>query len=471
MRAALPLLIALAGCTPEEVGTVEVGSLTLRLHTPADVDPMAGAETLEAKVRSRTGEVLAEASGSTSEGLQLAELLSFGIVEVQVTSRDANGAVVAGGRSGDVLIEEDVDVEIDMLFLPVNEAIRLDFEPAADRVDHLSMSTPDGKVLLLGGREPSEANVWSDTEWFDPIQGFIGPGPALPGPLYGSSYTWLGEHQMLVSGGQTDPPPTDWPTADSFWIDFRGEELATQVDMDIRRHGHCLAPIHTNAAVAIGGQDESSTVNLEIFRYSVAEGRHDWELILMSGINTADVGACAGAGNGYVATIGRSSDAWGVLDLRAENEEDPSESYRALNGDVSPREATLNIPIDGDIWVLGGWDGFSAHQDGFRVYTEEGAVSDWTGLGERRAWGVWRWWQRDAIVAVAGGYVDLQQIYPVETLELVDPDRGVLLEVDVPVKEPRIEVVQGGAVLFTGGTVGGSPGGAWMVMPWLPEEE
>lgn len=461
-----PLVAALIGCATEapDAPTVEVGSVSIALATPAPIDPYAGADTLVVRVLDRQGNVIAEGEGDPETGVSMPDLDTFGVVNVEITAR-VEDTVLSAGRTGDLLVADGDDRAITVLFLPVNEAIELDHTPIADRVEHVSFRASDGRVVLLGGRRPSSTEVWSTSEWWDPINGFQDTGPALPGPVYNASVTTLTDRRILVSGGWPSGA-ADTPSADTWVLSHDGTTFTALDDMTIGRADHCLATFQDDSVVALGGSGIDGYTGVDVLRPSGDD--FNWTSLLMDDLVTEDVGGCVGTGSGYVVTTGRTTEAWGVMDVREASNEQIRESFQEMSGVPRPLEGALLVPLDGDeVWVLGGWDGLSPRDEGWLVYAQVARAESSVGLASARAWGSWRWWEEGRIVAVAGGYTSGDRATANATVELVDLESGPLLVVDAPNKEPRLEVIDGGNLLLTGGTANGEPAGAWVIVPWL----
>lgn len=456
---------ALAACTPEPAppGTVEVSQLAIQLVTPAEIDPMAGADALVVEVFDTHGALLAEASGGIDEGLTLGELDDFGVVDVRVSAR-AGDAVISGGRTGPIVISADEQRSVEILFLPVNEAVQATWVPVADRVEHLTVALPDGRVMLLGGRRPSSSIVMPSTEWWSPFGGFGTEGPELPGPLYRAVTTPFDGRDVLVAGGRYGQSE-DARSADVFTIDPDGGYEALP-PMEAARDGHCLGAFQERSVVAIGGRGLTDDRTIEVLRPG-GGGGFAWNTMLMDELVTSDVTGCVGTSAGFVVTTGATDEAWGVFDLRtASNDQIPS-SFDPIAGAPGPLEGAMLIPLaDEAVLALGGFAS-GPRAEGWTVYAPQASAEAAPDLASARAWAQWRWYEEGETLVVAGGYEDRARSRPITSAELYDLDDGSVLEIELPLKEPRVDVVPGGALLFTGGiTTSGDPAGAWVVVPW-----
>ena len=75
------------------------------------------------------------------------------------------------------------------------------------RSNHTLTLLPDGRVLAVGGIEPSDNGdyvVLSTTEIFDPVTGAWSPGPELSHPRWGHSATLMPNGSVLIVGGVSE---------------------------------------------------------------------------------------------------------------------------------------------------------------------------------------------------------------------------------------------------------------------------
>lgn len=86
----------------------------------------------------------------------------------------------------------------------------------AARYSHVSLVRPDGRVVVIGGRELSGREITSVEIW-DPVTKSWSDGPTLPNPLSEPSATLLGNGDMLVVGGANGQNAFLWRAQNSVW--------------------------------------------------------------------------------------------------------------------------------------------------------------------------------------------------------------------------------------------------------------
>ncbi|MFK7928788.1 MAG: hypothetical protein AB8H79_11415 [Myxococcota bacterium] len=445
MRYLLPLLCF--ACTPP---TTRVAGVNLRLVTPSAVNATEGSSRLVVRVFDEAGGVVTQAEGDPSLGVPVPPITWFGPQEIEVTAQSSSGEVLAAARTGLIDIQPGDEREIATFFLPINQAIPLDWTPNSNRVGHIAALADDGRVLLIGGRQPSAAVVRTDSEWWDIEAGFDGEGPRLNNGASRARWTALDDGALIIAGGDTQGGSSDAV----FAVSAAKDEIR---DLDVLAtavNAPCVASHPSTGALILG----------EGLGYSYsALGRTG----TLSGLDTNGITECV-ASEDFLLTVGEA-DRWGVFDLR------DAQSINDLAGavtwlDAVPRldGAHLVALPDGRFWVGGGF-GFAASAS-TRIITPRGAeVQRTEDLEQLRVFGHAELW-RGEYVMLAGGYSDDIQFDPVQNLSIHHPDDGPTLSIDVPMRTPTAAVLTGGAVLLTGGlNLSGEPAGAYAVMPWVSE--
>ena len=230
---------------------MQVAGLTLTLRAPADVDPTAGADTLSVRVLDPSGDELASTSAALGAPLALPDLDSFGVIDVEVTAT-LGPTVLAGARSGPLFVGDGTEASVEAWFLPVNQAVRLGEIPLADRLEPLTVDTADGRVLVVGGRQPGSAFVWNTSEWWSVDgDGYGAQGPDLPVRAWDVSSTTLPDGSILVSGGHSGDATSR--SATTFTLAADGSAVTQGPDMQEARAEHCLASFQGGSVIALGG--------------------------------------------------------------------------------------------------------------------------------------------------------------------------------------------------------------------------
>mgnify|MGYP002817366347 CR=1 FL=1 len=450
MRGFFAGLVVLAACGPP---TVRVAGVTLQLHTPADVDPLAGADTLFVRVLDADGNEVESASGAPGGTVPLPPITTFGEVEIEVTAR-ANGEVLSAARSGPVRVDPRDELVVDVLFLPINQAVPLQWTPTAHRIGHTAVNLPDGRVLLMGGRTPSSATLRADSELWSPATGFAGEGPVLPQGMRYARQATLPNGVTLVAGGEGAP-----------------QQVLAVEDADDELSIRALTPLRSATTTpcivthpTLGGAVVLTGSTLEFYS---AEGRVGSEDFAAS-----DVEACAGS-QGYVVTAG-GTEGWGIIDLSTE-EDWPFDltaqttwlpNLPALDGP----QVVAPDPDDDLVWVGGGY-GFDASVGTRLVDPSRREVDPAEDLTTGRTGAQAAPW-RDGTVVLAGGWSDDVRSAPVRSVVIHDPAQGDLLDIQIPATDPTLSVLAGGALLLTGGVDdAGEAAGAIGIVPWVEEQD
>lgn len=445
MRLSPLILLGALACGPT---TVRVAGVTVELHTPAEVDPLAGADTLMVRVLDEAGTVVASGSGAPGAGVPIPAVLTFGTLEIEVTGR-SNGQVVSAARSGPIEISEGDERTLPLLFLPVNEAVPLQWTPNAHRIGHTALTLDTGEVLLLGGREPGSNVALADSERWSVVSGFAGDGPVLPLGVANASSALLPDGAALVVGGDAGGAAS----AAVLVISEDGSTVDTLPDLSTPEASPCAATHPSLGGLVLG------STNIELY---TALGRVGSAPFDGSGIE-----ACAASG-GFVMTAG-SDDRWGLLDLRESSWpfdlDGVTTWFPSLPDLAGPQVVALS---DGRFWIGGGY-GFEASTttrvvDPSRLEIVESEPLE-EGRGEARA----APWRGDRVV-LAGGWADAVRTSAVRSVAIHDPDEGPLVSIPVGVREPTLTVLPGGTLLLTGGLDDNSePAGAVAVQPWVDD--
>jgi hypothetical protein len=446
-----------AACAPRETPYVEVATLTISLHTPADVDPLLGADELVVRVYDPAGNELAVARGLADGELVIDELTTLGAVIIEVTAQ-TDGQILAAGRTPAVIVDRGAP-GVDILFLPVNQAIELTHDLDSPRLDHVAFPTPSGRVALLGGRAPSTEDVYERGAWWDPVFGFSDDGPSLPRAGYDMTTTAYLDGTLLGSGGLDD---AGQPLSEAWVLQADGARADVLPAMTWPRAGHCIARSQEFAALAIGGLiDPPNSVD------SLRTGA--WNQYLIDDLTAASVTGCWGNGDGLVVTIGEADAAWGVFDLRPSSANDIPDAFYRYPDTQPALDGALLVEDQGDLLIIGGVSTPTGEVTDTirRLDPLSGEMTAELALPAPRAHAEALWFD-DGVLAIAGGYADALGTELVHDLILFDVRSGALeLSVDLPVRGGRLVPFPGGGLAVLGGIeADGRPAEAWVVLPW-----
>lgn len=457
----LPVFLGLLGC--EQPGTSgQTGEVTVDLRAPISGDPLAGVDALRVRVFNGSSVVVAEASGPPDAAVAMPSLDTLGVVEVEVVGL-AGDTVLSAGRSGPFVVGPGEDTALDVLFLPVNVAHPLDAAILDARSAPASFLAADGRVLLVGGRAPSSGSALDTTEWFDPFEGFATGPFDLDGPRQDLMVTSFGDHGALLAGGRTGASGAE--ASDVLWLDARGALEVAMPDMAGARADGCLAQVTDTTAVALGGRGPDDH-SVEVLRPRTEGAGHAWTPYVLDSDDVSVFDRCVGTGSGLVALINHDTSGWGVLDLASPSVTDIAERFDQVAGPRALDGAGLIPRGDDRVLVFGGLDGTRARGEFYAFDVAARQVDD-SGLSleHPRADAQWRPWRGDDHVVIALGVDGVGN--DVMSMELLDLALGGVLDVELPVRDAAMEVLPDGSVVFLGGTRGGEPASAHVVVPWF----
>jgi hypothetical protein len=423
--------------------------LVLDLVTPAEVDPMAGADRVVIVVR-QDGEEIARAEGPI-DNVEMPPLTRFGEVEVVVTAR-AQGRVLAAAYSGPVRVEKGDDIRIKALFLPINEPVRLAWTPAAHRIGHRALMMDDRRVLLVGGRQPVTNVQRNDSEWWEAEVGYDGLGPTLQERVSFPGVTQMADGSWLIAGGDAQGGPSrrvHRVTANGGTVEAVVDLSSASLEPAICRSDDLGALVFGDGPIEVYGPAGKVGVDASF---------------LASGVR-----GCTTVGR-QIVTAGNARNGWGILDLAGTVWPVRFSSvWRPLAGVPDLDGPLLTTLPDGRVWIGGGY-GFAASPVTRLVEPSTGRVTVGPDLADPRVDGLVAPWREEWLV-IAGGFRDDVRAEPVRSLAIHHPEDGPVLDVSVPLRGATPVVLPGGAVLYTGGLdEDANPAGAWAVIPWVEEE-
>lgn len=444
----LAMLLALAACEP---ATQRVAGVTVDLFTPADgVDPLDGADTLMVRVRTADGELVAEGSASPGEPLPLPPITDFGPVEIIVMARSGS-EVVSAARSGMIEVEAREERSIPLLFLPVNQAIPLDWRPNAQRLDHVALPLSEGEVLLVGGRDAASGLARSDSEIWSIETGFGGDGPVLPASMSEMAVGRFADGRWLLAGGRTGA------TASALVVEVErdGSAINSMRNLRTANADPCIG-VHPAVGAFVFGPDRTAVYNPD-------EANGDLP-------GWGDFGGCAANDDAQMLIAGAETQ-WTLLDLSEIR--GPTVDFEAVSTPFPDLPALRGMHVitlsDGTFFAGGGY-GFEASRSVRIADPARREIVEAESLENARSDGQIALWRQDWVV-LAGGYADASENQPVRRVDIHDPDGGPALSIETPVADPTMTVLPGGALLLTGGIDDANlPAGAYGIVPWLDDD-
>jgi hypothetical protein len=120
------------------------------------------------------------------------------------------------------------------------------------RLGHTATSLPDGRVLLVGGRDEA-SELLREAELWDPSSGELVTSGALADAREGHSATLLSDGRVLVIGGDGDR--FDLLASAELWDPTSGQ-FAAAGSLDIARESHTATLLDDGNVLVIGGLDD-----------------------------------------------------------------------------------------------------------------------------------------------------------------------------------------------------------------------
>lgn len=399
------MLLTLLACTPEPVDEVEVGQLRVVLVNPTVEDPFAGVDSLRVEVFGDQGAVQ-RAEFGLDEAVELPDLTDFGWVYVALSGLAADGEVVSFGRTPDVLVEKGQDLATEVLFLPVERELLLDF-PALERAEHAALPLDAGVALVGGGSEVMEVfggGTWSQV-------GASVSAAAGAGVARGSDF-WL------VAGGVIELQGQDRLVREAYTVDVVEGTVTELPGMIDARAPGCTSIFRQDFGLVVGTEEASETL-----RRDPESGAWEWTRVLIGGLDGRGVEGCVNAEDGRILMLGALS---GVFDFRAETAQDNPKIAEAFTPGSVPGELGVEVR-PGVVWTDAGVEVELDNQSLRETFTPVDAAVDLVALDSRVA------------------------VLSLDRVELLDLETGLNVLVDVSFREgARLSVLPQGTLFISG---------------------
>lgn len=137
------------------------------------------------------------------------------------------------------------------VFDPVSRNSMLAAASITARTDHTAVRLSDGRVLVIGGRDPN--GTLQSTEMYDPSTTAFTPGPSMMRARSGHTATMLSDGKILVVGGDLFGSAEIYdPASQSFSL------LSGSLNQPRKFHSTTL--LKSGEVLIVGGVDAQSAV-------------------------------------------------------------------------------------------------------------------------------------------------------------------------------------------------------------------
>ncbi len=460
MRTLLPLLLALPACAPITDGgddviiAVDNATITLSLRNPTvDADPIEGVSSMRIDVVV-DGQVLrSESFDYPGDPPELSGIAEYGVVRFEVAGTDGS-SVRSYGRSAQVVLEPDEDLWVPITFLPVNRVFAMTENMGQPRSEHDAIPLPDGRVLMLGGHNPTRSASYQDIETYDFYEGvFSSPGAVTDVGVAGVQWAWTTESQLLFFGGQdavTGPQ-------DGVWLYDPIQDTISRIAHLIQaRSGHCSAQYIDNSIVILGGAGTSNQGDLLRF-YTDDSSWLSTSVGFGNGMTSEGTTGCGVAEEGKIFVQGDSQSTTGVLDpFSGTGIGEGFEPISASAAGTYVRDAIILNIEPSVFWIGGGVDieGNIVTSEGQEFRLDSAGFVTGTPLATPRQGASWSPWIEEGWIAVACGYADVSSRTSVNKVELLAPgsgEKGPTVDLDRSRPGCAVTTLHDGALLISGG--------------------
>lgn len=137
-----------------------------------------------------------------------------------------------------------------------------------ERVGHVAVRLPDGRVLIAGGWTGG-SRLTATTELYDPERGTVTAGPPMRTPRGGSTATPLGRGRFLFAGGTRGGQVV----ASAEIFDSASRRFLRTGSMRTPRSAHSATPLPGGRVLIAGGNDDSDVVLSSTEIYHPRTGR------------------------------------------------------------------------------------------------------------------------------------------------------------------------------------------------------
>ncbi len=455
----------LIGCADPDIDTditvvADSSTITLGLQNPTlDADPLAGVTGLRLEVVANTDEIVAsESFNYPDDTVEMNNLIEYGVVRFQLAGTDG-GDVVSFGRSAEVVLTPGQDLWVPIVFLPINQFFGLAEEMALTRSEHSAVTLPDGRLLLMGGHDPTMQSSYDQLEIYDPQNGvFSLPGSYVDQAVAGSPWVWTDEGQLLFIAGEQLAAGQFISTSRVYKYDPLDDSVVTEDQLTTARRRHCAAQYIPSQIFVLGGPDTGTSADMVYYDSKIDSWTVDADgVTLRDGLISQDVTACMPNGDGRIFVQGTDIESTGIWD--GTTGEGAGASFDPITKEAEGIYVSgpLVRQLEQDLfWVAGGVDQATSEviKDGQEFRMGSATFVEGTPLSAPRQRGSADDWLLDDWLVVGCGYSDALGVNAINKVELLNPvsgEIGPILELDRARPGCRVNSVLDGALLVTGG--------------------
>jgi hypothetical protein len=448
---------------------------------------MLSVESLE--VRAIVDDEIEGTAAIALDDLQMKNMHVYGEVRFEVLGLDSQGDVVSVGRSRIVTVEPGVGLFVPVTFLPANTFVPIDSQMAEQRSYHNTTTTPDGRLVIYGGLNPSLMNILSTIEIYDPsIGAFVQSGADLTIGSYSAAHGWTSEGQLIINGGLIGFDGNNDPiyTTSTAVYDPSSDTIQQVEPMTHSRASHCLQTFSEESAVAIGGNWEL-TSQIEHMEPDNSGSGWEWHSTSnVQGFDTSGVTSCIQVTESTAFVQGAFASSTGTFTMPEPTDTGQYDLSHSLQPFIPSNSLPAYIAYgwgmimavrdNGRVWVHGGYDvehnivlDLSREFDIDTMSFRESSVTELL----PRMWGQAGQLSSPDLFAIGcGGTGEPTWEYPNTEVELFNISTGeVIRSVMLDRERPgcKMDVLGDGSVVVTGGFAPGEDSftDAVIMMPWI----
>jgi hypothetical protein len=250
---ALRAAAALALVAVVSVGCQTPSTLTIALVTPQNDDPLAGASSIRALVSNPPETVTVPIGANEAVNLSLGPVPAGTQTSVTIEALDAQGHVVARGRSPEVTMQP-ASLGLTVYIARPGLVGTAPLSPLPSGRDRTAIALAPGFGPLYFGGVDAMGNALSDVILYDDFTHTLAYGASLPAPRADIAAFPTAEGPILLFGGSdmTGAPVADLSEFDPTQAPA-GALTEGTIDPSLARAGAAIAPLGSDRYLVVGG--------------------------------------------------------------------------------------------------------------------------------------------------------------------------------------------------------------------------